>query len=370
MITSCIKPFDPGLNDLASNKFVVQGSVSSIEGWQYVYISNTSNISQAEYNPINDCQAEIIDDQGNIFGLSQYEDGVYRVWMNSTDLVPYRSYMVKVITPDGQILESDFDQLPEGPDEVGDVYYEIKDIPTNDPEYTIHGVQLYTDFSANPEDSKYYRWKLTETWEFHTDYDIEFYYDGVVHQVSPPDTSQRVCWKTILVPEVYTLSTVNLSENALNAVPLNFIYNTSNRLKIMYSLYIEQSALSEDAYNYWDKLRINSNQDGGLYTTQPLSVKGNIKNISDPEKEVLGFFQANALSIKRIFIEPNPDFELNLLSSCQINALRFGFIEIPTSEYPAFLFSNGGTYSLATMTDECVLCSASNGTNNKPDYWP
>lgn len=370
MITSCIKPFDPGIKEDASNKFVVQGSVSSVEGWQYVYISRTSNISQAVFNPINDCQVEIIDGEGNTYTLNQFEEGVYRVWMSSTDLVSYRSYMVKVITSDGQILESDFDLLPEGPDQVGEVYYEIKNIPTNDPDYTIHGVQFYTNLLADPEDSRFYRWKLVETWEYHTEYPIEYYYDGIVHQVSPPDTSQKYCWKSLLVPEVYTLSTVNLTENGLNAIPLNFIYNTSDRLKIKYSLHIEQSALSEDAYNYWDKLRINSNQDGGLYTTQPLAVKGNIKNLTNPENEVLGFFQANAISTKRIFVDPVPDFELNILSTCQVNTLRFGLIEIPVTEYPAYLFSSGGNYALATMTNECVLCSASGGSNTKPDFWP
>jgi hypothetical protein len=345
--------------------------VSSLEGWQYVYVSKSSSVDLAEFLPVNGCQIVIIDDQGNTFNLNQSDAGVYLIWMNSADLVAGRSYKIRVQTPDGQVLESAFDKMPNGPDDIGDIYTVVENTPTNDPDYNIYGAQFYLDFSAAEDDSRYYRWKLTETWEYHTQYPIEFYYDGTVHQVSPPDTSQKYCWKTQLVEDVFTLSTVHLTENALNGIPLNFIYSSSNRLEVLYSLLIEQSALSEDAFNFWDKLRVNSLQDGGLYTTQPLAIKGNIENLSNPENEVLGFFQASSLTTKRIFVEPLPDLELDIFPSCQINLLQYGgLLEISPYEYPAYLFSSNGQWSLATMTKECVLCSAQGGSNVKPDFWP
>ena len=371
ILSSCIKPFDPGLDQNSTNKYVVQGMVSSIEGWQYVYVSKSSSVALAEFIPVIGCQIVISDDQGNTFNLNESDAGTYLVWMNSIDLVPGRSYMIRVQTPDGQILESAYDKMPNGPDDIGEIYTEVENTPTNDPDYNIYGAQFYLNFSAAEEDSRYYRWKLTETWEYYTEYPIEFYYDGAVHQVSPPDTSQKYCWKTQLVQDVFTLSTVHLTENALNGVPLNFIYSSSNRLEVLYSLLIEQSALSEDAFNYWDKLRVNSLQDGGLYTTQPLAIKGNIKNISNPDNEVLGFFQASSVSTKRIFVEPLPDLVLNIPSLCQINLLEHGgFLEISPLDYPAYLFSSNGQWSMATLTKECVLCSAQGGSNVKPDFWP
>lgn len=371
ILSSCIKPYKPNLDDSSTNKFVVQGMVSSVEGWQYVYISRSSSVDYAEFIPINNCQVVILDDEGNTFNLNESEPGVYIVWMNSTDLIPGRSYRIKVQTPDGQVLESEFDKMPKGPSEIGDLYTEVQYIPTNDPDYTISGAQLFLNFSADNEDSRYYKWKLIETWQYQTEYPIEFYYDGTVHQLSPPDTSQKNCWKTLLLPEVYTLSTVNLTENAQSAVPLNFINSSSERLKILYSLFIEQSALSEDAFNYWDKLRLNSSQEGGLYTTQPLAIKGNLKNLSNIENDVLGYFQASRVSTRRFFIEPLPDLILDIETRCQINFLEHGgFLEIAPYDYPAYLYSEDGQWFMATMTNECVLCNAWGGSNVKPDFWP
>lgn len=370
IIGSCIKPFNPDINAEAVNKYVVEGSVSSIEGWQIVNVSKASDVSGAKHIPVNNCEVSIEDDLGQSFVLTQIEEGKYSVWMNSSDLVSGRSYMVKVLTPTRELLESAYDKMPEET-EIGEVYFEITDVPTNDPEYTIHGIQFYTDFLADETDSKYYRWKMTETWEYHSEYPREFYYDETgLHQVSPPDYSNMYCWTTAVVNDVFTLSTVNLSQNALDRVPLNYVRNNTVQLKILYSLLSEQIALSEAAYNYWDKLSINLSQDGGLYTSQPLAVKGNIINTNNPQKEVLGFFQANSVSRSRLFVWPIDELELDIDPSCIINGLRFGFIEIPQSEYPAFIFSNNGVWQFATMVDDCVLCPVLGGVTEKPDYWP
>jgi len=293
--------------------------------------------------------------------------------MNNSELTPGRSFMVKVLLPNGELLESEFDEMPLGPDEMGEVYFEITDIPTNDAEVTLHGIQFYTDFSADELDSKFYKWKLTETWEYHSEYPIEFYYDETgLHQVSPPDYSFMYCWRTLVVNDIYTLSTENLAENILNRVPLNYVRNNTPRLKILYSMLIEQSALSENAYYYWDKLRLNISQEGELYTSQPLAIKGNLTNINTPEKEVLGFFQANNLTKKRIFVWPIDELELDLQTVCVINPLRpnIGYLEIPASEYPAYVYSVNSIPTLMTMINDCVLCPVIGGVTEKPDYWP
>ena len=372
VLSSCIKPYKPNLDDNAINKYVVQGMVSSVEGYQMVNVSTTSDINLAVYYPVTGCAITIIDDLGNNFELEAFEDGDYRVWMDQAYLLPGRSYKVRVAVPNGDIIESDFDLMPEGPSEVGPVYWELATIQTDNPEYIKYGIQLYTDFDASQDDGLYYRWKCTETYEYHTQYPLEFYYDETgVNQVSPPDSSQMVCYKTTVIEDIFTLSTINLSSPSFQRFPLNFVQNTSSRLEIIYSLLVDQIALSVEAYNYWDKLKINLEQSGGLYTSQPLAVKGNLTNTSNPDNEVLGFFQASTVASKRIFIEaPVPGLELDYLDVCNINALRFGLIEIPKTEFPAYLFSSGGDWTEATMTKNCVDCTLSGGITDKPSYWP
>lgn len=370
-LSACIKPFEPELDDDTVNKYVVQGMVSSVEGWQTVTVSRTSGLNYALFLAVNGCQLSIIDDLGNTFALEQFENGVYRVWMNSSDLVPGTSYMLIVKTPSGDILESSYDKMPKGPTELGDLYYEITNLQTDNPEVIYRGIQFYTDFSASPEDGKFYHWKCTETYEYHSDYPLEFYYDfWGVHQVSPPDYSKMICYRTAVIEEIYSLSTLDLATPTFNRYPLNFVRDNSNRLEILYSLLVEQTSLSIDAYNYWNKLGVNLGQTGGLYTSQPLAIKGNLVNTSNLENEVLGFFQASTLASRRVFIEPLDELELEYNNPCQINGLRFGLIEIPRSEYPAYLFASGGDWVEATMTKNCVDCTREGGVTTKPDYWP
>jgi len=364
----CVKPYTPEFNDDSASKIVVQGTVSSNEGYQYVSVSRTSPASDPAFIPINNCEVKIIDDQEQVFSLNQHGDGEYRVWMPGQDLVPGRSYMVRVITPEGQVLESSFDKMPKGP-EIGDISYEISPIPTNIPGEFIRGIQFYTDFSADEQDSRYFRWKLTETWEYHVKHPLEYYYDGVIHHIFPPDSSQMVCYNTNPVEDIITLSTTSFSENAIDHYPLNYVQNTSPRLAILYSLLVEQISLSESAYYYWEDLRLNSQQDGELYTSQPIGVKGNMVDINNPKSDVLGYFQASSVSSGRVFVEPIDDF-LDYEERCMPEKLRFGLQLLKPKDYPAYLLSDHGELRMELLGAYCVDCRVLGGTTEKPSYWP
>lgn len=366
---ACIKPYSPQLKESSVEKYVVQGILSNQAGWQEVNVSINTSVNEPIYIPIDFCEVIIIDDQNNIFNLFQSKAGTYKVWMNAEELVIGRGYKVMVTTADGIVLESEFDYIPNGPD-VGDIYYEIEQHHVNYLENWLKGIQFYTNMKAENSDSKFYRWKLTETYEYHSVYPLEFYYDGDIQQISPPDSSEMVCYRTSLVDEIFTLSTASFSTNSVNKFPLHYVENTTAKLGILYSLLIEQMALSQDAYIYWDQLRKNNEDQGGLYATQPLAIKGNIKNISLPEFEVLGFFQACYMSKKRIFVAPKPDFELEFSDRCYPEVLLFGFKEISPKDYPVYLFSDNGQSTSIVLNKECIFCTTRGGVTQKPDFWP
>lgn len=369
LISSCIKTYEPQFKNTSVEKYVVQGMVSSIEGWQEVSVTMSSSMDQPEYISVNNCQVSIFDDLGNEFKLSQLDEGKYGVWMSQEYLVQGRSYKVKIQIPGGDILESSLEKMPSG-SAVGEITYELLDAPTNDPEIWNHGMRFYTDLNASETDSRYYRWIVEETWEYHSEYPIEFYYDGNVNQVVPPDYSQMYCWATYTIDDIYTLSTTNLTENSFHQFPLHFIHENTGRLVYLYSLLISQIALTQDAYIYWDQLRMNSSQTGGLYSTQPIAIRGNMRNVSHPENDVLGYFQASTVTQKRIFVEPMEEFELDYYNRCSPSLLEHGFIEIGYYNYPAYLLSEDGNYTMVWLNDECVLCAMRGGSTVKPDYWP
>lgn len=369
ILASCIKKYDPKFKDNATQKYVVQGMVSNKEGWQEINISISSSLIQLGYIPVENCQVEIIDDKNHQFDLEEYEKGKYRVWMNQEYLVIGRSYKTRVVLPNGDILESAYDQMPTGP-EIDDVFFQIKDLPTNEPDEWIQGIQYYTNLKGNDEQSRFYRWQITETWEFHSAYPKEFYYDGEINHIFPPDYSEYYCWTTRVLDEIFTLSTQSLSENEYSKLPLHYVSNTSERLSVLYSFMLRQIALSEAAYQYWDQLRINNTIGEGLYASQPLAIRGNILNTTQADLEVLGFFQASSETSKRIFTEPLEGLELDYSNKCSPVFLRKGLIEITPDMYPAWLMEDKGYWSPFLMNNECVNCTMRGGKTEKPSFWP
>ena len=370
ILGGCIKPYYPKFNEDSIQKWVVEGMISNQEGWQEVRISISSSYFIAEFVGVEDCEVEIWDDLNQKFTLEEVNKGIYRVWMSQEYLVPGRSYKLHVKTSDGNILESTFDQMPVGP-EISDTYFEIKDLPTSEPDEWLSGIQFYTDLNAGEDDSRYYRWRVTETWEYESAYPKEYYYDGEIQRYVPPDSSQYYCWDTEQIDEVFTITTENLSENTFTKIPLHFVSSKTDQLSKLYSIFVEQIALSEEAFVYWDQLRKNISVGEGLYASQPLAIKGNISNVNNPDQSILGFFQASSISSKRFFVESVEGLELDFSNSCSPAVLRKGLLEIKPRDYPAYLMtSESGNWLPIIFNYECVDCTLRGGSTEKPDFWP
>jgi hypothetical protein len=345
---------------------VISGQVVKGEDVQFINVSVTSPISEPEYIPVTGCQVTISDNNGNNFEAADQFDGNYTFHIPESNLSTGTSFMVTVITPDGINIASDFDTLNECP-EIDTVYYSLDEVPTTDPEIFKNGLQFYVDLNAENTSSHNFRWEAVETWEYHSSWPIEWYYDGSVHHVYPPDYSRMVCWRTEMVKNIFTLSTENLEQNLYKSFPLHFVDNFSTpRLVYGYSLLIRQFALSNAAYSYWEKLRINSSDQGGLYDKQPLAIKGNLRNVTNPDQDVLGFFGATSMKSKRIFVS---NVATEYVMDCSPIPLR-GFYEITPRDYPAYLYGDEYGYSLAMLIPECVDCLILKGTNVKPEFWP
>lgn len=370
ILFACIKPYDPKINSNIENKYVVTGRVTDTEGWQVVEVSFSSPIESPRYIPVESCQVAIMNDRGNEFTLEEFLPGFYRVWMKQNDLVAGTSYRVKAITPEGEVLMSGFDRMPAGP-AIDSVYYRIEDIPTSNGDGSRTVMQFYVDLNAVGNFSRYYQWEIVETWEYEARHPVEYYYDGTFHQVIPPDYTNKVCWITRLVKNVYTVSTKSLSQNIYNQYPLQTIDGvSSSRLGIMYSILVRQLALSEGAYNYWDELRINSNELGGLYEKQPFAVKGNLVNVTNPDKEVLGYFYAASESARRYFYHDVEGIDLNFSYECyETELVPYFWRDVTPSEYPVYYYYNASGF-LRILNRYCVDCRLQGGTIEKPEFWP
>jgi len=367
-LSGCIEPFTPQLNDNAQDICVVSGGITNLPGYQTVIISKAASVTEPMHIPLTGCQVFIDDDKGNVFTLDEYTSGRYHVWIDKEYLTAGISYRVRIIRPSGEEIQSDFDRMPSGPD-IDTLHY-VREQHADKNGNLVPGLQFYVSFKGTENDSRFYHWSVEETFEYHSPYPIDNYYDGTHHNVSPSDYSLSVCWKTQPDPKIYNLSTKNLTSNGITDLDLHFIDNTTTRLYVKYSVLIGQHALSEPAYQFWELLRINSESQGGLYERQPLPVEGNLHNLTDPSKKVLGFFSASTLDQKRLFIDGIRDMGIEYDSICSLTMLGpGGWRKFTRFDYPVYYntFRNVG---LRIIDADCIDCRKYGGTLIKPDFWP
>lgn len=367
LLSSCIKPFTPDIDSDAVSKVVVSGKLTNKEGYQQITISKSTPLNETEQESLSNCTVYIWNENGNKFQLHEYLKGEYRVWMNGEDLKIGMAYHIQIFTPNGDELVSEPDIMPEVSD-ANFPTYQLDSIYGVYDTYT-KGLQFSVDIEGGKSDSRYYLFEMDATYEHHALYDREWYYDYRVYHIYPPDSSLFFCWTTERVPEIFTLSTENLVENKFKNLDLHFVSYRQEHLKFGYSLLFRQLGLSRKAYLYWESVRLNNNQNASLYSKQPVDTQGNIKNITHPEKEVLGFFSASAISETRIFIEEQPTKTYPFCMPIGLD--RIGFRNIGRSDYPAFLMNDPlGDYFMIWLPDPCVNCASLHGSTTKPYFWP
>jgi hypothetical protein len=332
LITSCVKRYDPYIKSKDAMKYVIMGGVYSGDTVQRIKISKTSRLSDPKVVPVFFCNVKIIDGKGNEYPAKDLDDGNYEVKIPQSELATGSIFKVDVHVPGGAHIVSDFDSIQDCP-EVDSVYYILEEQPTSNPYFPIRGIRFYVDMNAKNFSCRTYKFEAVETWEYTAIFAI--------------DKDHSTCWLTYNVKNIYDVSTKDQTENVYKHLPLHFVDNfSSQRLRYMYSLLVSQMSLSAAAYNFWEKMRINSADQGGLYESQPVQIQGNLHNISDPTQQVLGYFGASGKKSKRIFVSDIP-------------GLSIEFLDCKPAVWPEILNA------------ECEDCTAQpGGTNQKPAYWP
>ena len=331
LLASCIKRYDPNITNLDAVKYVVTGGVYKGMPTQIVTITQTTPIATPKFEPVDGCVVTIIEGNGNTYLANCFWNGKYEAIIPENELVPGNKFKVDILVNGGTHIVSDFDQIQDCP-EVDSVYYLRKDIPTSNPHFPTKGIQFYADFNSEGLPCRNYRFEAVETWEYTANF-------------APPFL--RTCWVTSPVRSVFTLTTTDQTQNIYKLYPLYFVDNySSQRLRYMYSMLFSQYSLSDAAYTYWEKMRLNFSDQGGLYENQPEQIEGNLHNLSDPTQKVLGFFSASTRKSKRIFVSHVP-------------GLLIEYYDCPPVVWPEIL------------NPECEDCMAKvGGTNIKPSFWP
>lgn len=372
--SSCIEPFEPVINE-SPKVLVINGKITDQPGMHYVEISRSTPYRKPSYQPVSGYVVSVTDENGEMILFNERENGKYSADIPGSFLAVGKAYRLQVFTPNQREYCSEYDTLLACPP-IDSFYYEVETRETSDPDFILGGIQFYLDMTGSASDSRDFMWQLEETWEYWAALFSQYIRREGEEVISFHSNDHFFkCWKTYPIGEIYTKTTRNLSVNALKRNSLNFVSNETDRLKVKYSLLVKQQSLTRRSYVYWEKMRAQSRETGGLYETQPSSAIGNICNTADPDEVVLGIFYATQQRTKRIMVDnissENDPFEFKIpYLTCEWKNATSTFQS--GGDFPYYLKSANWTgYGPPYLTADqiCFDCRIRGGINVKPDYW-
>ncbi len=371
LLTTCVENFElPGGS--YTDLLVVEGFVTN-DGGSFVKLSRTIRLDTTANNPERNAEVVITDEDGSRFVLTEDAEtpGTYRY--SGSDLTPVvdRRYQLEVSTRSNETIRSLPVNMRRTPD-IDSVFWKRTDLPV------VGGTEAGVDIMVTTHDpsgaTRYYKWSWLETWQFTSAYRSDWIYNNGEVDYRTEDIFN--CWKKGHSSNIIIGSSINLAEDVISNFPLHFVSaEASERLRIKYSILVTQSSLSEDSYGYWESMKKVNESVGTLFDPLPGQVYGNLINVRDPQKPVLGYFDCATTVEQRLFISRYDIADINPPSNTPYCSLDTIFLaDIAEWDGWGYLLIDevvndfGDILGYRMSTPLCTDCRVK-GTNIKPDFW-
>lgn len=294
-LAACVTPFDPELtND--NPKLTVEGTITDKPGPYVIKLTYSAAYSNSEqiFGRYPEGAKVFIRDSGGFEEeLTYTRAGTYVTAEDGIRGEAGRSYTLRIELPNGKAYESASEYMPPSA-EIDSVYAEYRDVEGT---FVQGEFDVYLDTRDLGGVSNYYQWKWAHFKRL--DYCQVF----LRNFPSPPTWFAIYC-----CGECYEIETcagcINIASDQLvdgrkiARVPImTFPYDSREP----YYLQVEQYSLNETAYEFWKRASELINNSGGVFDRPPVTVKGNVFNLADPDEQVLGYFGASSVSIKSVY---------------------------------------------------------------------
>lgn len=369
LIGSCVDPYNPPAVT-APNAFLVVDGFLNGAGASTIRLSRTQNLTDGAKPPAEaNATVQVEGENGGRQNFIDQGNGTYT--LTDGGLQFGQQYRLRIKTAAGRDYLSDYVTIKQTP-KIDSVTWQPADA----------GVQFHVTTHDPTNSTKYYRWEYEETWEYYSAFYSLIDYQNKQFVRREEDVNH--CWRTEKSTGIFVGSSVRLTDDVINKFPLVFVSNSaSNRLKFRYSLLVKQYALTDEAFEYWQNLKKNTESLGSLFDPQPFQPIGNIHSVTDPEETVVGYISGYSVEEKRIFVRsgqlPITWRIPTLYESCELDSLplvpslekpsayemaEMGYVPIDELRPPM----GGPVIGYRMSTAFCVDCRTV-GTNVKPSFW-
>jgi Domain of unknown function (DUF4249) len=349
---------------------VVEGLISGNVPIQYT-LSRTLPLPGDTTIPKEDGAAVQVEGSDNtVYVLAGREGGMY----SSADtpllnaLVRYR---LRIHTKEGEDYLSDF--VPYHPSPAIDSVNWINGSS---------GLNIYANTHDPANGTRYYQWSFVETWEYHSAQQSDYEYDAATGKViRRPDADEiYTCWHTDTATNVLLGTSIKLVQDVIYRQPIQTLAENSVQVSYLYSILVNQWALTDSGYNYMSILQKNTESLGSIFDVLPSELIGNVHCLTNAAEQVVGWISAGTIQQQRIFIYlyqvpgwrynftcSGPDTVIALDSATVRRAFLSGnLIPLDPHVTPPSPFSDGWTAN----GYYCIDCRAQGGITSRPPYWP
>lgn len=357
LLHGCIESFAPPEITSASSYLVVDGFLNTSPGGSsQIKLSRTQNITDSTPPRVEPrARISVEGDKGSQYTFTEAQPGTY-----SLGPIAYREaekYRLRIRTGDGKEYLSDYVASIQTPP-IDSVTYRVQ------PDRA--GIQVFVSTHDPRNNTRFYRWSFDETWMYQMPLysGIEVVNNEMVYRTEDINT----CWSSFKASRIIVGSSIKLSEDIVQDVPVTTVPAASGKLRWKYSILVKQYGLSQEEYEYWTSLAKTTESTGSLFDPQPAQVTGNIRSVSDPRELVFGFFSASTQQEQRLFVNEymgvylsacEPTDTLALAQALETLDLILVEFPVPGSNQPLYI----------TGTADCTDCRLLGGTNKKPDFW-
>ena len=369
VVYGCKEIYNPDIISPDTGYLVVEGFINSGSSGTTIKLSRTKKLNdRGAVIAENNAKVYVESDKNEVFTLLPYSGGTYAI--SSLSLNPVNKYRVKIITANGSEYVSDFTNVKTTP-AIDSVAWKKEN----------GGIQIFIHSHDETNNTHFYQWKYTETWEFHSTFTNALVYitDPITNGIMKVgykfahkgiDWSIYQCWQSFSSSNLLLGSTEKLAKDVVY-MPVTFVEKGSIKMAELYSIEVQQFALSAAAYRFYLQMKKNTEQLGSIFDAQPSDMKGNINCTTNPSEIVIGYVEVSQQQSKRIFIARQWNYSNNcqsiLIDNNKDSIAKYGGGLLPT--YPEALSASGEIISFNASRTTCVDCTLT-GTNVKPSFWP
>jgi len=362
---SCQKPIDIQAATTNANILVVEGLINAGTDLTTIKLSRTVIIGNKNTaNPESGATITIENAQATIATLKETVKGTYSSSATVLNLDKTKQYRVRIKTANGKIYLSDLVDVKITPP-IDSVGYTIKN----------NGIQIYANAHDDTNNSRYYLYDYAEAWIFNTRFYSSYVSNGSSVSVRTPAQVVSSCFDETATANIFLNSTAALNQDISYQFPLIFIEGSSERISVRYSILVNQTVLTKDAYAFWENLKKSTEALGSIFDVQPSQLIGNIHNIADPAEPVIGYISAGTTQNKRIYINKR-DLPVSFITkypySCRVDTAKSPgdiatyVISLTNGTTPLNPNPDGPGYLFTDKT--CADCTI-RGTVQKPAFW-